>query len=35
MLERINQKIKEYIISIRLEKQYTKNEIISTIFKYL
>ncbi|MDB3875260.1 transglycosylase domain-containing protein, partial [bacterium] len=29
MLERINQKIKEYIISIRLEKQYTKNEILA------
>jgi len=29
ILERINQKIKEYIISIRLEKQYTKNEIIA------
>ena len=29
VLERINQKIKEYIISIRLERQYTKNEIIA------
>ena len=29
ILERINQKIKEYVISIRLEKQYTKNEIIA------
>ena len=29
ILERINQKIKEYIISIRLEKQYTKNEILA------
>ena len=26
---RISQKIKEYIIAIRLEKQYTKNEIIA------
>ena len=28
-LARITQKIKEYIIAIRLEKQYTKNEIIA------
>ena len=27
--ERINQKIKEYVIAIRLEKQYTKQEIIA------
>ena len=29
MLERISQKIKEYIIAVRLERQYTKDEIIA------
>ena len=29
ILERISQKIKEYIIAVRLERHYTKNEIIT------
>ena len=29
---RLNQKVKEWIIAIRLEKQYTKNEIITMYF---
>ena len=29
MIERISQKIKEYIIAVRLERQYTKDEIIA------
>ena len=31
-IERILQKLKEWIIAVRLEKQYTKNEIISMYF---
>jgi len=32
IFKRLNQKVKEWIIAIRLEKQYTKNEIITMYF---
>ncbi len=32
IFKRLNQKVKEWVIAIRLEKQYTKNEIITMYF---